>query len=104
MVTATKTSDEWIDAFEKAGVPCGPIYTIDKTFSDPQVNHLEMTATVNSPVMGDMDLIAQPVVLDRTPSSLKVAPPERGSGTEEILQELGIDPGEFERLRKATVV
>ncbi len=103
-VTINKTSEEWIDAFGEAGVPSGPIYTIDKTFSDPQVQHLEMTASVNSPVMGDISLITQPVVLDRTPSSIKVAPPERGNATREILKELGVAEDEFDRLLEEHVI
>ena len=39
-LTAKKTSAEWIELFNKAGVPCGPIYTIDQMFADPQVKHL----------------------------------------------------------------
>jgi len=103
-VTMTKSSEEWIDAFGEAGVPSGPIYTIDKTFADPQVQHLGMTASVNSPVMGDISLITQPVVLDRTPSSVKVAPPERGNATQEILSELGISESEFDRMLEENII
>lgn len=103
-LTISKTSEEWIDAFGEAGVPSGPIYTIDKTFDDPQVKHLEMTSSVHSPVMGDISLISQPLVLDRTPSSIKVAPPERGNATHEILKELGFDEQEFDRMLDEHVI
>lgn len=103
-VTITRTSEDWIEAFGEAGVPSGPIYTIDKTFNDPQVQHLQMCATVTTPVMGDISLINQPVILERTPSSIKVAPPERGNATEEILSELGIKPDEFERMREEQII
>lgn len=103
-VTISKTSEEWIDAFGEAGVPSGPIYTIDKTFSDPQVQHLQMSAGVKTPVMGEISLITQPVVLERTPSSIKVAPPERGNATEDILQELGVDKEELSRMRDEHII
>jgi len=103
-VTITKNSEEWINSFGESGVPSGPIYTIDKTFDDPQVKHLEMSGTVSSEVMGDIDLIAQPVVLDRTPSSIKVAPPERGNATEEILLELGVKKEEFSKMLKDHII
>ena len=103
-VTVTKSSEDWIESFGEAGVPSGPIYTIDKTFDDPQVKHLQMSATVNSPVMGDIDLITQPVVLDRTPSSIRVAPPERGNATEEVLLELGVKEEEISRMREETII
>ena len=103
-VTITKSSEDWINAFGEAGVPSGPIYNIDKTFDDPQVKHLQMTGTVNSEVMGEIDLIAQPVVLDRTPSGLKVAPPERGNATEEILLELGVKAEELSKMREEHII
>jgi formyl-CoA transferase len=103
-ITVTRTSEDWIEAFGVAGVPSGPIYSIDKTFDDPQVKHLEMCSTVSSPVMGDISLINQPVVLDRTPSSIRVAPPERGNATEEILSELGIDSAEHDRMRNEQII
>jgi len=103
-VTITKSSEAWIDIFGEAGVPSGPIYTIDKTFSDPQVKHLDMSATVNTPVMGAIDLIKQPVVLERTPSSVKVAPPERGSDTQDILAELGVSEDDLSRMRDEHII
>ena len=103
-VTISKNSKDWIEAFGEAGVPSGPIYTIDKTFSDPQVKHLKMSSSVDSEVMGEIDLIAQPVVLDRTPSSIRVAPPERGNATEEVLLELGIKKEELNKMRDAQII
>jgi len=103
-VTVTNSSNDWIAIFGEAGVPSGPIYTIDKTFDDPQVKHLKMCADIKSEVMGDLSLIAQPVVLERTPSSIKVAPPERGNATEEILSELGVNADEFSRMRDEQII
>ncbi len=103
-VTITQSSEAWIDAFGEAGVPSGPIYTIDKTFDDPQVKHLDMSSTVSTPVMGDISLINQPVVLDRTPSSIKVAPPERGDATDEILMELGVSQEDLGRMRDEHII
>ena len=44
--TQHKSSAEWIDIFNKAGVPCGPIYNIDQVFADPQVKHLGIAQSV----------------------------------------------------------
>ncbi|HAA91603.1 MAG TPA: formyl-CoA transferase, partial [Rhodospirillaceae bacterium] len=44
----TKSSDEWVESLNESGVPCGQIYDIDKVFSDPQVEHLEMQKSVHS--------------------------------------------------------
>ena len=54
--TQHKTSAEWIDRLNAAGVPCGPIYKINEVFEDPQVRHLGMAAKVHSPKLGDIGL------------------------------------------------
>jgi len=103
-LTRTKPSDHWIDAFNKAGVPAGPIYSIDKVFADPQVQHLGMAQTVHSEKLGDIDLVAQAIGLSRTPSTFAVAPPERGEHTDEVLSEIGLSDGEIADLRKRNVI
>lgn len=103
-ITCTRASDDWIDALSDASVPCGPINSIDQTFADPQVKHLQMSKKVNSPALGEIELIAQPVVLDRTPSSLRVAPPERGEQTHEILRELGYADNEIDGLLEQQII
>ena len=47
-VTATKSSAEWVEIFNKVGVPCGPIYSIDRVFADPQVKHLGIAQEVSA--------------------------------------------------------
>jgi formyl-CoA transferase len=103
-VTRTKDSAAWIDIFNKAGVPAGPIYNIDQVFADPQVKHLNMAQTVHSDAVGDIALVAQAVGLSRTPSTFAVAPPERGEHTGEVLAEIGLSAGEIADLRKRNVI
>ena len=101
---ATDTTAGWVDKFNKAGVPCGPIYNIDQTFADPQVKHLGMQQTVHSESLGDIDLVGQPVRLERTPSSFAVAPPTYGEHTDEILGDLGLSAEEIADLRSRTII
>jgi len=103
-LTRTKTSAAWIEAFNEAGVPAGPIYSIDQVFADPQVEHLGMAQTVHSETLGDIDLVAQAIGLSRTPSTFAVAPPERGEHTDEVLSEIGLSDGEIADLRKRNVI
>jgi formyl-CoA transferase len=103
-VTRTKDSAAWIEIFNKAGVPAGPIYNIDQVFADPQVQHLKMAQTVHSEAIGDIALVAQAVGLSRTPSTFAVAPPERSEHTEEVLAEIGLSAGEIADLRKRNVI
>jgi len=103
-ITATKSSQHWIEVFSKAGVPCGEINSIDQTFADPQVEHLGITETVNSEKLGELNLIGQPVVLDRTPSSVRVAPPQRGEHSSELLQELGFSQKEIQAMHDQQII
>lgn len=101
---ATRTSTEWIDVLNKAGVACGPIYTIDQMFADPQVKLLEMAQPVNHPKLGRIELVGQGVKLTRTPARLRSAAPDRGQHTREILQDLGYDAATIADLQKRGVV
>jgi formyl-CoA transferase len=92
-------SEELIALLNKAGVPCGPIYTIDQVFNDPQVQHLGMAQTVQHPVLGPIQLVGQPFTLSRHAYTLRTAPPERGQDTTEVLTELGISAEEIAGLR-----
>ena len=88
-VTQTKTMAEWIDIFAKAGVPSGPIYSVDQTFADPQIKTLNMDPTVDHPELGKVRILGQAVKLTRTPQRMRNATPELGEHTDEILAEYG---------------
>jgi len=102
--TRAYTSDKLIEVLIEAGVPCGEINTIEQAFENPQVKHLNVAQPVQSPVMGEINLVSQPVRLGRTPSTFEVAPPERGEHTADVLSELGYDAAQIEALRTAKVI
>ena len=104
MRTVKKTSAEWIEILNKAGVPCGPIYTIDKMFADPQVQLLGMAQPVEHPVLGRIDIVGQGVKLARTPAQVRKPAPDRGQNTREILGEVGYDAAAIEDLQKRGIV
>lgn len=102
--TRRKSSREWLDIFEKAGVASGPIYTVDEMFADPQVQHVGASVAVNHDALGEINLVAQPYSLSRTPSEIRHAVPERGAHTDEVLHEFGYADAEIEALRQRTVI
>lgn len=103
-VTRVKDSKTWITRFTESGVPCGEILSIDQVFNNPQVQHLTIAQAVNSKKLGPINLVRQPITLSRTPSSLEVAPPERGEHTTEILDELGYTDEQIAELRSRDIV
>jgi len=101
---AAKTSAEWVDILNRAGVPCGPIYRVDEAFADPQVRHLEAAVPVHHRRLGDITILNQAVRLSRTPAAIVAATPELGEHTDEILAEAGYSPAEIAGLRARNAV
>jgi crotonobetainyl-CoA:carnitine CoA-transferase CaiB-like acyl-CoA transferase len=99
-----RTSAEWVERFNKAGVPSGPIYAIDEVFADPQVEHIGIAQSVIKKDKSKMRLVAQPVTLSRTPSRLVARPPELGEHTNAILKEFGFSKRDIATLHKAKAV
>ena len=103
-LTRARTSAEWIERLNAAGVPCGPIYRIDEVFADPQVQHLGIARAIEHPQRGRQQLLGQAVELSRTPWSLRTPTPEKGDSTDSVLAGLGYDNGAIARLRSDGVV
>jgi crotonobetainyl-CoA:carnitine CoA-transferase CaiB-like acyl-CoA transferase len=87
-----------------AGVPCGPIYSMDEVFADPQVKHLQCAATVAHPTLGEIKLVNQPINLSRTPASINSATPELGQHSTAILSALGYTGGQIDQLRERKII
>jgi formyl-CoA transferase len=103
-LTRQKTSAEWIDAFAEAGVPAGPIYSVDECFADPQVRTLDMDPSVEHPELGTVRLVGQALKMSRTPQRMRSPTPELGQHVDEILGELGFDTEAIAGLRARGVV
>ena len=99
-----KKSEEWIPLLNAAGVPCGPIYTMDQVFADPQVQHLQAAATVKHPVLGDIRVVNQAVGLSRTPATMVSATPDIGQHTDEVLAEVGYVASDIAKLRQTKAI
>ena len=95
----TRTTAAWVEVLNQAGVPCGPVYRMDEVFADPQVEHLAMTAPVEHPVLGRLDILRNAVRMTGTPGTVRAPSPDAGADTGEVLAELGYPAAEIDRLR-----
>jgi crotonobetainyl-CoA:carnitine CoA-transferase CaiB-like acyl-CoA transferase len=102
--TLKRTSADWVERFNKAGVPCGPIYTVDQVYADPQVIHLGMAQPVKTKDKKTVRMAGQPMSLSRTPSKLVARPPALGEHTDAVLKEFGFSAKEIAALHKANAV
>jgi formyl-CoA transferase len=83
-----RTASEWLSALENSGIPCGPIDTLDKVFTEPQVDAREMLIHMQHEEIGDLRLVGSPLKFSDTPVTYKLAPPRLGEHTDEILRQL----------------
>jgi crotonobetainyl-CoA:carnitine CoA-transferase CaiB-like acyl-CoA transferase len=101
-----RSTDDWVATLEAAGVPCGPINTIDRVFADPQAEARGFTVEqAREDLDAPVRTIASPIRLSETPVAYRRPPPELGADTEEVLREaLGLSGEEIDRLRAGGVV
>ncbi len=103
-VFRTKTTAEWVDLINKAGIPCGPIYKIDQMWDDPQVKHLGIRQAMAHPEKGERAIVGQPIHMSRTPWRMRSITPDAGEHTDAILRDLGYDEAAIQKLHAEKVV
>jgi formyl-CoA transferase/CoA:oxalate CoA-transferase len=86
----TKTTDAWIAILDTAGVPVGPINTVDQALKDPQIAARGMVTNVEHPGIGSLDLLNCPIKMSANETSVRMPPPLLGQHTKEVLEELGL--------------
>ena len=95
-----QSMDQWLEILESAGVPCGPINTIDRLFSDPQTRERGTQLDLEG-----MPLVANPIKYSRSEINYGIKPPELGVDTDRVLESaLGLDQATIEALRAQGIV
>lgn len=101
---AAKTSLEWIDILEQAGVAAGPILEIDQVFQDPQVLHQNMLLDIPHPELGLLQATGFAVNLTKSAAEVTLPPPLLGQHNEEILGQMGYGPEDLAALAEKGVI
>src|SRR5947208_3944634 len=97
-IMRAKPRRAWLEALEKAGVPCGPILSYEQVFADSHVRHRGMVQQLDHPVGGRINQLGPAVKLSATPASLRRPAPTFGQHTAEVLGELGYDQAAIKQL------
>lgn len=104
-VMATKTTEEWQKIMDDAGVPNGPINTVDKVITNEQVVAREMIQEVDHPIAGKLKMPGVPIKMSETPGSIRTHAPLLGQHTNELLSSmLGLSDDEIEELKANKVL
>ncbi len=103
-VTKTQTGEYWTGKFDAAGIPAGPINTIDRVFNDPQVKHVGMAAPVDSPLFGKTHYVANPLNMTGSTRDIRMCAPEPGQHNDEVFEWLGLSKEEITALRNNKVI
>ncbi len=103
-VTREKSTAHWVALFAEAGIPCGPVNTIDRVFADPQVAHLGIATPVTHPRLGSERVVASPLNLSGVVKHIRSAAPDVGADTDSVLAEAGYTAAEIAALRGKGVI
>jgi crotonobetainyl-CoA:carnitine CoA-transferase CaiB-like acyl-CoA transferase len=102
--TREKPVAHWIEAINRAGVPCGKVLDMGQVFDDPQTRHQQMRITIDHPQHGRLDVLGFPVKFTDDPCRVHRPPPVLGADTDAILAELGIEASRIAELRSRNVI
>ncbi len=100
----TKTRDEWLQLFEEAKLPCGPISDLNEVFNDRNISEREMLFSLEHPVEGVIEQLGFPFKFSQTPAAARLRPPLLGEHNLEILGSLGYSEQEIETFRAEKVI
>jgi CoA:oxalate CoA-transferase len=104
-VMKTRTTHEWIEVLEQAGIPCGPVNNIAQVAADPQVAARDMIVNLHHPEAGELKVVNSPFKFSRTPCQAERMAPQLGEHSQEVLKQLlGLTAEEITRFKDSGVI
>lgn len=82
------TTQHWLEQFEKAGIPCGPIQNMAQVLTDPQVLAREMIVELRHPSAGVFKVPGSPFKFAQNPAKVDTPAPDLGQHTDDIYQQI----------------
>ena len=99
-----RTTEDWVERMNRAGIPSGPVNDLAETFADPQVRHLGVAAKVTHSGVGEIEIIRNATHLEGVDDEIRRPSPDPGEHTDELLAEFGLSREEVESLRENEIV
>jgi crotonobetainyl-CoA:carnitine CoA-transferase CaiB-like acyl-CoA transferase len=100
----SQTTQHWLQVLEAAGVPCGPVNSVEQAMRDPQVVDRGIVFTLPHPVFGDVTHVGSPIRVGSTPHK-RLPSPLLGADTEPVLTDLlGYSPKRVRELADAGAI
>jgi formyl-CoA transferase len=100
-----RSAIEWTKAFVDAGIPAGPVYTLDQVFADPQVRHCGLVEEARHPIIGALKQLSNPLRMENVGgNTVRSHPPLLGEHSEDVLKTFGLSNEEISSLIASGVV
>ncbi len=99
-----RTTDEWLEILDTAGVPCVPVLTRSQMVTHPQIEATGILVETDHPDAGRLRQARNAARFSGTPAAHRHGGPHLGAHTDEVLAEADYSAAEIDELRKVGVV